>query len=248
MDYTEYIPEEDVIASEAAAEVQKEEKERVLIDSLPYVDSYDDSAQSAAQLLIQQEMARFANPHQSEPITVSFTVRFKLEVSPIPNSALLRNQTLTTAPFLQSESLNADWERVEKAGGVGWTQPLAFPDLNIPGAKASAAEWEAAVERAKIQYEYAKNRLELLELQQQFGANSWLAFNKIYESIRDHFKAMLQGYKTKMEQINIQRKTQQLRVKSKLSTMETSWQETTRRNVEIEAACKRLEAELGISN
>lgn len=127
------------------------------------------------------------------------------------------------------------------------TQPLDFPDLKVPGLTAGVAEWDAAVERAKIQFEYAKNRLELLELQQQFGANSWLAFNKVYESIRDHFKAVLQGYKTNMEQINIQRKTQQLRAKSKLTTMEASWQETTRRNAEVEAACKRLEAELGVS-
>lgn len=118
--------------------------------------------------------------------------------------------------------------------------------MKVPDAKASLTEWEGAVERAKIQYEYAKNRLELLELQQQFGANSWLAFNRAYESIRDHFKALLQSYKSKMEQINIQRKTQQLKAKAKLNTLENSWTETTRRNSEIEAACRKLEAELGV--
>lgn len=105
-------------------------------------------------------------------------------------------------------------------------------------------EWEAAVEQAKIQYEYAKNRLELLELQNQFGANSWLAFNKTFEGIRDHFRTMLQGYKTKIEQINIQRKTQQLQVKAKLVNTNAAFLETTQRSAEIEKACEALEAEL----
>lgn len=248
MEYTEYTPEEDVIAEAAAAQAQAEQKERVLIDSLPYIDAYDDAAQTAAQSLIQQEMARFANPHQAETVTVAFSVRFQSLPFSVSNYDLPEHITDFFPSSIQSPSLNADWERVEKNGGAGWTQPLEVTDLKVPAANAGVAEWEAAVERAKIQFEYAKNRLELLELQQQFGANSWLAFNKVYESIRDHFKAVLQGYKTKMEQINIQRKTQQLRAKSKLASMEATWQETTHRNVEVEAACKRLEAELGVSS
>lgn len=76
MEYTEYIPEEEAIAAAAAAQAQEEQKERVLVDSLPYIDAYDDAAQTAAQSLIQKEMARFANPHQAESVTVSFSVRF----------------------------------------------------------------------------------------------------------------------------------------------------------------------------
>lgn len=116
--------------------------------------------------------------------------------------------------------------------------------MPVPGPNASLDEWLVAVEKAKINYEYVKNRLEMLELQQQFGANSWLEHNKLTQKLHDHLKETLQGYKTKMEQINIKRKTQQLQVKSKLETMEAQWLEITRKNAAIEQAILQLEADL----
>ena len=76
MEYTEYIPEDEVIAAQAADQAREDAKQRLLVDSLPYIDSYDDAAQNAAQLLIQQEMARFPNTHKPETVTVTFEVRF----------------------------------------------------------------------------------------------------------------------------------------------------------------------------
>ena len=93
-------------------------------------------------------------------------------------------------------------------------------------------------------YEYTKNRLELVELQQQFGANSWLAHNQIIEKARDHFKNLLLAYKSKIEQINIQRKMKQLQQKSKLANLETAWLETIKQNFELEEACNKLEQAL----
>lgn len=119
-----------------------------------------------------------------------------------------------------------------------------FP--SAPGPEAGLNEWYEAVTRAKIMYEYTKNRLELVELQQQFGANSWLAHNQIIEKARDHFKNLLLSYKSKIEQINIQRKMKQLQQKSKLANLETAWLETVKQNFELEEACNKLEQSLGI--
>ena len=146
-------------------------------------------------------------------------------------------------PFLQSDSLNDDYKRLEATEGRGWTSPLAKlgESVVLPAPGASLAIWESAVERAKIYYEYLKNRAELLELQQQFGANAWMEHNRTTEHFRDHFKALLAGYKSKIEQVNIERKTLQLQTKAKLANMETAFTTTARRNADIEAACKRLE-------
>jgi pre-mRNA-splicing factor SPF27 len=141
--------------------------------------------------------------------------------------------------------LEEDWKRVEKTQGQGFTTPFKFPSIEQPSASASFHEWEEAVQRARINYEYVKNQLELLELQHQFGANSWLEFNKSAEKLRDQLKSLLEGYKSKMEQINIQRKASQLQAKTKLATLESQWLETTRKNAAIEQACLQLEADLG---
>lgn len=86
MEYTEYIPEQEQAAAEAAALLQQEQKTRVAIDSLPYIDAYDDAAQSAAQLLIQQEMRTFPQTHTVSPVTVSFTVRSQIKEYLFPES------------------------------------------------------------------------------------------------------------------------------------------------------------------
>ena len=217
MEYTEYVEQEAVEQSSGAGEAMKVEPERLLVDSLPYIDSYDDAAQAVALGLIEKEMQQFRSSHTTQPVSVSFT----------------------------SPALNEDWSRVEKTEGRGFTTPLAFPAISTPGPDASVEEWEAAVERSRINYEYAKNRLELLELQHQFGANSWLEYNKSSEKLRDQLKSLLEGYKTKMEQINVQRKASQLQMRTKLGTLEAQWLETTKKNAAIEEACLKLEAELG---
>jgi len=145
--------------------------------------------------------------------------------------------------------LNKDFERLQTTGGQGWTSPLAkFEMPAIPSLDASLEVWELAVDRARIYYEYVKNRVELLELQQQFGANAWLEHNRATETFRDHFKTLLASYKSKIEQVNIERKTMQLQTKAKLANMEKAFQETARRNFDIEAACKKLEAEIEAKN
>lgn len=132
---------------------------------------------------------------------------------------------------------------------MGWTEPLPpFEFPSAPGPEAGLSEWHEAVTRAKIMYEYTKNRLELVELQQQFGANSWLAHNQIIEKARDHFKTLLLSYKSKIEQINIQRKMKQLQQKSKLANLENAWLETVKQNFELEEACKKLERELNTNS
>jgi hypothetical protein len=74
MEYSEYIEDEEVAHPAGAAETAKVAVERVLIDSLPYIDSYDDAAQAAAMEMVYQEMKTFKTSHTVEPVTVSFTV------------------------------------------------------------------------------------------------------------------------------------------------------------------------------
>jgi flagellar capping protein FliD len=219
MEYTEYIPEdsEEVVQAERLA--AKKVIEREMIDSLPYIDYYDDQAEALAKSLVDAELRTFPNPHTAAPVSLNFT----------------------------SDALIADAKRLEATNGAGWTAPLPVFDFPTPDPDAGLAEWQAAVERAKIVYEYLKNRLELMELQQQFGANSWLAHNQIIEKARDHFKNLLLSFKSKIEQINIQRKMKQLQQKTKLTNMEAAFLETSKQNSEIEAACIKLEQELGIA-
>lgn len=74
MEYTEYIPEEEDSQQKSSTEA-KSQVEREMIDSLPYIDSYDAAAESQAQSMVEAELRMFSNPYPASGVAVSFTVR-----------------------------------------------------------------------------------------------------------------------------------------------------------------------------
>lgn len=83
MEYTEYIPEQEDSMQTRTTEA-KTQVEREVIDSLPYIDSYDADAESQAQAMVEAELRTFPNPHPASGVAVSFTVRKRNDVSTKP--------------------------------------------------------------------------------------------------------------------------------------------------------------------
>lgn len=75
MEYAEYIEEDIHAPLESQGASHKETIPREIIDSLPYIDAFDNAAQLEAQRLVDQEARTFRNTHPASAVTVSFSVR-----------------------------------------------------------------------------------------------------------------------------------------------------------------------------
>jgi len=131
-------------------------------------------------------------------------------------------------------------------------KPMSFIDtgrydLNPPsssrGGDNALAAWRAAVDNAHAQLEHQKNRLINLELIQKYGSDAWRASN---ESLASHVAAVqseVAATTQAIENLNRERKLQQVAAGRELKALEHQYLHLIKKNSEIEAACRAIEAE-----
>ncbi|XP_005988513.1 pre-mRNA-splicing factor SPF27 isoform X2 [Latimeria chalumnae] len=95
------------------------------------------------------------------------------------------------------------------------------------GQKNDITAWQECVNNSMAQLEHQAVRIENLELMSQHGCNAWKVYNE--KQIQD---------------LNWQRKQEQLTAGSKLREMESNWVSLVSKNYEIERAIVQLENEI----
>ncbi|KAJ3324516.1 Pre-mRNA-splicing factor SPF27 [Blyttiomyces sp. JEL0837] len=104
--------------------------------------------------------------------------------------------------------------------------------------------WLHSVQNAEAQLEHQHSRLVNLELMNKFGANAWLLHNFQLEAIIKLMKEELTHQKTYLQNLNKERKTEQLRVGLVLQELESRWGQAIDRSLRVDVACQMLEDEI----
>ena len=108
------------------------------------------------------------------------------------------------------------------------------------------AAWQRSVENAQAQLENQATRLGNLELLQQHGAKQWVAHLNQLEAASKALEREEQALTAQIEAVNRKRKADQLAVGPALHAQETQWIAAVKKNMEIDAACRAKEAEIGL--
>jgi len=198
-------------------------KHQVLVDALPYLDKeYDKpNMRDLVDSMIDEEMDQF------EPDD------YIASLPPVPAPSFTEGGILAQ----EYQRLVADPSSRLSAVDVSRYQPRA-PSGKDAG---SSAAWEVAVQRAQTLQEHTGMRLVNDDLLQQYGVNSWRAFNSGCEDTIDLYKKEVELQKLKVLDINRKRMAAQITIESKLRKLEDRYEQAVAKNMRIEAECVALE-------
>jgi pre-mRNA-splicing factor SPF27 len=104
--------------------------------------------------------------------------------------------------------------------------------------------WQAALDNAHSQLQHQDNRLLNLELLLKYGPNAWRAQNEALSSHLSHLQTQLTSTRQAVDALNQERKLQQTAAGKELGVLESEYLSLVTKNKELEAECKRLEAEV----
>ena len=107
------------------------------------------------------------------------------------------------------------------------------------------AAWQDAVDNSQSQLEHQAGRLVNLELLVQYGSNAWRVHNDLLQRMVDNEQKKLKELRSRVQDTNWKRKTEQTKAGEELVQFETHWQNMVYKNFEIEKVCLQMEAELG---
>lgn len=189
-------------------------------DALPYIDKdYDiPEVRDSVHALIVAEMRSFAPANY-------------LEYLPCPQLNL-------KSPVLKSELA-----RVAKGGGAVKVDMTRYEALQPEGALENDLQaWKKSLSNIKSQFENQSNRLLNLELNEAHAAKVWLHHNKALEGTESYFLKQTEKLKTRIEEINLARKTSQENILPTLLQLNYKRDQVTFKCWQIQKRCEELEA------
>ena len=117
--------------------------------------------------------------------------------------------------------MRKEFERLEK------NQPkemLSMKRYEVPQPPASklneVAAWNECVENSLAQLEHHSCRMINLELMSEFGATSWRVYNQTLQVMFDEAQKTLNKLRKEIQEVNLQRKTEQTFAGEKLRSLE----------------------------
>jgi len=201
----------------------KEDSLSYLIDVLPYIDTdYTTEDQERVNKLIESEKRIF-------PPTKNY-----LEHLPAPE-----------LNFSGSLFLKEELSRISRKEGMQTMDTFRYEVPPPPASKQNDLNaWLIAVNNSKAQLQHQNLRIVNLDLLNRFGPNAWRANLQNLENIQRMEAKAIEQKKKEIEELNRQRKSEQLNAATKLKQMENRWLELVNKNVDIEIACINLEKEI----
>jgi pre-mRNA-splicing factor SPF27 len=140
-------------------------------------------------------------------------------------------------PLLQTEA-----ERVARGEAMAPLDVARYAMQPPPVNKRNDwAAWRGALDNAEAQLEHQQLRLCNLELMAKFGPNVWRAHNMQLDVLIKQFGEELAAVRAETDQVNKERKLQQLQASEEMARVEREWYELIQKNLEIEAACRAEE-------
>ncbi|MEQ2275764.1 Pre-mRNA-splicing factor SPF27, partial [Xenotaenia resolanae] len=113
------------------------------------------------------------------------------------------------------------------------------------GQKNDITAWQECVNNSMAQLEHQAVRIENLELMSQYGTNAWKVYNGNLAFMIEMAQKELHKFRKQIQDLNWQRKNDQLAAGAKLRELESNWVSLVSKNYEIERAIVQLENEVG---
>uniref|UniRef100_A0A4W5LZC3 Pre-mRNA-splicing factor SPF27 n=1 Tax=Hucho hucho TaxID=62062 RepID=A0A4W5LZC3_9TELE len=113
------------------------------------------------------------------------------------------------------------------------------------GQKNDITAWQESVNNSMAQLEHQAVRIENLELMAHYGTNAWKVYNDNLAFMIELAQKELQKCRKQIQDLNWQRKNDQLAGGAKLRELESNWVSLVSKNYEIERAIVQLENEVG---
>ncbi|KAF3696591.1 Pre-mRNA-splicing factor SPF27 Protein BCAS2 -like protein [Channa argus] len=212
----------------------------VFVDALPYFDQGYDAAgvREAAAALVEEETRRYrpTKNYLSYLPTPDFSA-FETEIMRNEFERLAARQPMELLSMKSSFKclhLHAFFLNL-------WRYELPAPSS---GQKNDITAWQECVNNSMAQLEHQAVRIENLELMSQYGTNAWKIYNDNLALMIETAQKELQKFRKQIQDLNWQRKNDQLAGGAKLRELESNWVSLVSKNYEIERAIVQLENEI----
>jgi len=200
---------------------------KVVLDSLPYIDPVNEDYDQYALALIEAEM------HQT----------------PVPRHPLLKERPLN----VRSEVLKDAIARMGQEGGAAASTTSAAAAAALISNRTvtappddSVQAWEEAVRQARIAYESERLRALQLEVDKEESSQLWKNFNQtVLQPRHDEMQQQLTAQRQAVEEINHARQKEQTEVYGRqLQVFTTQYSELIVQQRQLKEAVAQLEAEV----
>lgn len=104
--------------------------------------------------------------------------------------------------------------------------------------------WNESLENSCAQLEHQAVRVNNLELMTVYGAEAWKANLAFLAKLKEKSTSQLDDLKKQIQEINLQRKTNQMGAGEEIKVLEEGWVSLVGKNYDIESACVQLEFEI----
>jgi len=201
-----------------------------MMDALPYIDQeyIEEGMKETVDGLLNEEMKHLPSPTSAYLNSL---------LPPLPPS-LFRFEN----PPTKSSFLAAEFQRMAMA------KPLPPIDVSryslASPTNDDIALWTSALNNSNAQIEHQYLRQINLELLNNYGSNAWRLHNQSIDFIKNRLIKVLEDCKREIEEINRNRKNEQIACGAKLAALEEQWNELVMKNIEIDKACQKLEVEI----
>lgn len=198
------------------------DESKVILDSLPYIESVHEDYEEYALALIEEEMQNF------KPRSLSKIPPLRFRTS-----------------LMQKEYDGLQVEEDETTGERTVVNPNrdsnTFQPLKI-ARPTNLDEWRShAIPQMKSRFEAERIRGIMLEAEKEKGVQIWKDYNAILDNLKGHWSSVLKNSTEKVEEINYQRQESQAQnYGPELTKLEQEYQQALYRRNQVEHAIEAL--------
>jgi len=109
------------------------------------------------------------------------------------------------------------------------------------GKLTDVSAWNECVDNSYAQLEHQFTRICNLELQLEYGCESWKTYLEVLTRMVNSSQQQLQKIKQQIQEVNWSRKQSQTQTGEQLRVLESSWVGLVSKNYEIDRACGEIE-------